>query len=319
MRRLARNCLFCCLVVLGNPVPLAAFEPDLPATAQMTAERASVPDTFHAPIAAFDGKAVPAVAIEGAILRRAWRINSAGLTTLQVILPLRQQLEAAGFDLQFECEARTCGGFDFRFEVEVLPGPNMNVNISRYRYLTALRGDSAAPSKAVGVLVSVTAGSAYVQVITADTALDASPEPAAVIPPVDEEREAPAARSDFENRLFEQGRAILDDLDFATGSTDLGAGPYATLAALAGILDKRPNLRLALVGHTDTVGALDTNIALSRARAQSVRDRLIAEFGADGARLDAEGMGYLAPIAPNLTEEGRRQNRRVEVILVREE
>ena len=84
-------------------------------------------------------------------------------------------------------------------------------------------------------------------------------------------------------------------------------------------VEKRPNLRVALVGHTDTVGGLDTNIALSRARAQSVRDRLISAFDADATRLDAEGMGYLSPIAPNLTEEGRRQNRRVEVILVREE
>jgi outer membrane protein OmpA-like peptidoglycan-associated protein len=71
-----------------------------------------------------------------------------------------------------------------------------------------------------------------------------------------------------------------------------------------------------LVGHTDSVGGLSGNIALSKRRAQSVRQRLIDTHGVDPSRLDAEGMGYLSPAASHLTPEGREANRRVEVIVL---
>lgn len=299
--------------------PAAALQVDLPVGAQLTAERASALDSFIAPVAAFDGVRVPAVTLEGRIERRSWRISSPGLTPLQVMAPLRLQLEQQGYDPIFECEADACGGFDFRFEVEVLPAPNMYVNISDYRYLTAVRGDPTEPQAAVGVLVSVTRGAAYVQIITVATALNAviempllseapqSPEPPAGV--------APQSQS-IAARLLADGHATLYELEFATGTSALGAGPFASLADLAAFMRDASEYRVLLVGHTDTVGALAGNIALSRARAASVRQRLITEHGIDAGRLEAEGMGYLAPIATNLTEEGRQRNRRVEAVLL---
>ena len=58
---------------------------------------------------------MPNLTLEGAIARRVWRLDSPGLTPLQVLAPLRTQLEAQGYEIVFECAARTCGGFDFRF------------------------------------------------------------------------------------------------------------------------------------------------------------------------------------------------------------
>ena len=75
---------------------------------------------------------------------------------------------------------------------------------------------------------------------------------------------------------------------------------------------ENPNATMVLVGHTDAVGALEQNISLSRRRAQSVRARLIDRHGVAADRLQAEGMGYLAPGASNLTAEGRELNRRGE-------
>ncbi len=75
-------------------------------------------------------------------------------------------------------------------------------------------------------------------------------------------------------------------------------------------------IRIMLVGHTDSVGGLDPNIALSRDRAASVRQRLIDAYGVAPNRLEAQGMGYLAPIASNLTAQGRETNRRVEAVLL---
>ena len=80
-----------------------------------------------------------------------------------------------------------------------------------------------------------------------------------------------------------------------------------------------PVARIALVGHTDAVGALDGNIALSKRRAASVLERMVSAHGVPRERMDAEGMGYLSPVAPNTTPEGREANRRVEVILLNTE
>ncbi|NBC95095.1 MAG: OmpA family protein, partial [Deinococcus-Thermus bacterium] len=132
-------------------------------------------------------------------------------------------------------------------------------------------------------------------------------------------REAgPAAAGDAEARLTAgleaDGHAVLWDLDFRTGETALGPGPFGSLDALAAYLRARPEVRVVLVGHTDAEGALAANVDLSRRRARAARDRLVADHGIAPGRLSAEGVGYLAPIASNASPEGRERNRRVEVV-----
>jgi OOP family OmpA-OmpF porin len=127
---------------------------------------------------------------------------------------------------------------------------------------------------------------------------------------------SPRSLGDFGARLEADGRVILSDLSFDTGSAQLGEGSYSSLRALAEYLEANQGRRVALVGHTDAEGSLDGNITLSRRRAGSVLERLVSDYGTRRAQLDAQGMGYLAPIATNLTAEGREANRRVEVIIV---
>jgi outer membrane protein OmpA-like peptidoglycan-associated protein len=69
-----------------------------------------------------------------------------------------------------------------------------------------------------------------------------------------------------------------------------------------------------LVGHTDNVAGVDSNMKLSQARADSVVKALVSQYGIDAKRLTAYGVGPLAPVAPNKTEEGRAKNRRVELV-----
>ncbi len=315
--------LMLCAACVALPDAGRSFEPELPVGARQTVARDSQLDSFDAPTGRFANGVLPAIAVEGAITRQAWRIGTAGLTPLQVIVPLREQIEAAGYEVVFECAAASCGGFDFRFATEVLPGPNMYVNLARFRYLTALDGPRDAPRRAIGVLVSVTSSSAYAQIITADTGRAADvlvPEVAPPDPLPEPVQTGGAQLHEMTSEgLLARGFTVLGDLIFETGSTDLGPGSYASLQQLAEILTERPDLRIALVGHTDTVGGLEPNIAVSRARARSVRQRLISEYGIAAARLDAEGMGYLAPVASNLTEEGRRANRRVEAVVLEAE
>jgi OOP family OmpA-OmpF porin len=70
------------------------------------------------------------------------------------------------------------------------------------------------------------------------------------------------------------------------------------------------------VGHTDSRGGAESNVALSEARAQAVRDHLVERLGADPAQVETAGIGFLAPRATNATGEGREANRRVEVVLL---
>ncbi len=300
------------LALLGGPA--AALDISLPAAARLTAERNTGPDRYAAPAGVFRDGQVVTLEVEGDVRRSAWRLTQQGLTPLQVMRPLRQQLIDAGFEILLDCASQTCGGFDFRFATETLPGPHMYVNIRAYQFVTAVRPSVAAPQEVVTLLASTSANSAYVQIIqagevTENAVVADAPTPVA---PLTE------AEGDLATRLLGQGHAVLRDLDFDTGASDLREGTYASLSALASVLRDRPELRVALVGHTDSVGGLDGNIALSKRRAQSVRQRMIESYGIEGARMQAEGMGYLAPVASNLSEEGREANRRVEVIVLGE-
>ncbi|MEM1352558.1 MAG: OmpA family protein [Pseudomonadota bacterium] len=306
-------------------VPAAALDLELTGGAEQTAERASEFDAYQAPIGAFDGASVPKLELEGTVTRSAWRFPARGLTALQVIAPLRDQLSAQGYDVVFECAAADCGGFDFRFEVEVLPGPNMFVDITAFRFLTAVRGDREAPDEIVTLLASATGDAAYLQIIEAQTkdlattsggsmvSAAGAQEPSALLPEWVMDDPEPLA---IGQELLAAGRVVLRDLDFASGTAAMQNGSHPSLTALAEFLAEQPDVRIALVGHTDTVGGLAPNVALSLERASSVRALLIEEYGVSANRLDAEGMGYLAPVASNLTAEGRERNRRVEAVLL---
>jgi len=294
--------------------PVQALDVTLPSTARQTVERNTAPDIYSAPVGVFENGQVPKITVEGSVARAAWRIDSPGLTPLQVMRPLREQLTSAGYDVVLDCDGRTCGGFDFRFATETLPGPNMYVNIRAYHMVTGIKGSIDAVQEVVTLLASSSAASAYVQIIHAGGAgtQGATVSTSALVPSA----RVPVPVGDFATQLRSNGYAVLANLDFATGSSDLGAGPFPSLNALADFLRADPAQRVALVGHTDTVGGLAPNIAISRARAQSVRQRLIADFGIAPGRLDAEGMGYLSPVTTNSDAVGRQENRRVEVVLL---
>ena len=307
------------LILLGGAAH--AVELRLPTGARQMIARDTVKDQFAAPIAPYGQGNLPVSVIEGPVLRSAWRVDVADLTPLQLIAPLRAQLEAAGFRVVLDCEAQVCGGYDFRFKTEVLPAPNMYVNLRSYHALTALRGPNDAPVQAVTLIASASSGASFVQIIQAgvvaeDAAVQAvASVPQAVTPETDQ---AAAQTGSIAQALSRDGHAILAALDFESGTSDLGQGPFGVLAELAETMRASPDMRIALVGHTDTVGSLDGNIALSVSRARSVRQRLIDAYGIAPERLQSQGMGFLAPYTSNTTEEGREANRRVEAVVLAE-
>ena len=287
-----------------------------PGTASLAREDVSALDSYEMPVGIWAEGQVPIEVVEGQRVTQAWRIAAPSLTTLQLLRPLREQLRNDGFDILFECQTEACGGFDFRFALDVLPPPQMRVNIGDFRFLSAAR-DVALGREFVTLLVSRTAQAGFVQVTQITPATDATPapltsvDPAIVTPGVEPAPgDAPIAA-----QLDTVGRAVLGDLAFVTGAAQLGEGDFASLQALADYLARYPDRQVALVGHTDSTGSLDANIALSKRRAAAVLERLVGQYGVPRRQLAAEGMGYLAPVASNLTAEGREANRRVEVIV----
>ncbi|MEM6973975.1 MAG: OmpA family protein [Pseudomonadota bacterium] len=115
--------------------------------------------------------------------------------------------------------------------------------------------------------------------------------------------------------LDADGTAAIYGLEFAFDSAELLPASQPVLAEMAGFLTERPEAPILLVGHTDNQGALPYNVDLSTRRAQAVRQALIGQFGIAPGRLEAHGVGFLAPRAPNGSEDGRARNRRVEMML----
>lgn len=308
----------CFVLAALAPVSASASGLTLPGNARQLSDRVSPLDSFALPLGPFAAGNVPTRLFEGRVERQSWRLDGATTTTLQILAPLRAQITAAGYDIVFDCHDLACGGFDFRFGIEVIAAPDMHVDIHDFRFLAAIRGDD----EALGLLISRVGSSAYVQVVQS-----APPEqerlliaprngPDPQIAPGKSGWQSGGQPGKVAEELLTQGHVILGDLVFATGAAQLGDGPFTSLQQLAGFLKANPGHRMALVGHTDNVGSLTGNIALSRNRAAEVRARMIGIHGIAGERIKAEGMGYLAPVASNLTPQGREANRRVEAILL---
>lgn len=107
-------------------------------------------------------------------------------------------------------------------------------------------------------------------------------------------------------------RLAAEPIVFTSASSTIDPSSEAVLQALARTLGAAPGLAVEVVGHTDDVGSATVNQRISQERAQAVVDRLV-ELGVDPARLTARGAGLEEPIADNTTEEGRAQNRRIEL------
>jgi outer membrane protein OmpA-like peptidoglycan-associated protein len=106
---------------------------------------------------------------------------------------------------------------------------------------------------------------------------------------------------------------MLQDVLFDVGQSTLKSGSQSRLDQLAAVLKNHPERRVLVEGFTDSVGSDESNLELSKARAEAVRSALTSRgVGAD--RVDVRGNGESRPVASNATSAGRQQNRRVEVV-----
>ncbi|MGD2245242.1 MAG: OmpA family protein [Candidatus Aminicenantes bacterium] len=128
------------------------------------------------------------------------------------------------------------------------------------------------------------------------------------------EQEVAADPAALAGDIRTSGRAKVYGIYFDLDSHEIKPESDPTLQAIADMLNANESLKIYVVGHTDMTGQLDYNMELSRRRAESVVDALVNSHGIAADRLQAQGVGPLSPVSTNNTEEGRKLNRRVELV-----
>ena len=245
-------------------------------------------------------KGISRLDVRGRTITNVYQIDGTSLTLDQILQPIITHLNNKQFTIKLYCNTHVCGGFNFRKNLMVSNPPFMLVNVTNYSVITAVKNSSA-----ISLIASKLGNTIYLQILSVGTTKNDL-----VL------RNKEPLQDNYSSKLLEDGAIVLDDLIYRSGSSDLGNGPFESLSALARFLESTPSSSIILVGHSDAIGELSTNINLSRNRAQAVVDRLIKSYGIDHSRLSAQGIGFLSPKTNNTTEKSRKKNRRVEAILI---
>jgi OOP family OmpA-OmpF porin len=265
----------------------------------------------------FEWQLPDAIDLEGKVTGYVYML-SPGKSALEVFRNYQGALTAAGFETLFKCEsAETCGNDSVLVQKVYADSHIMQnsglrsaqavVNGGEIRFLSAKRsagGQDTYVSLAVAKEVNMGVGDqdslSVVLHVIEPKAMDQS------MVFVDATKMA--------NDIGATGHVALYGIYFDTGSAEIKAESEPTLGQIATLLKQDQNRKVAIVGHTDTVGGFDFNMSLSGRRSRAVVDALTRRYGIPGARLHAAGVGYLAPVASNESEQGRAKNRRVELV-----
>jgi OOP family OmpA-OmpF porin len=244
-----------------------------------------------------DGKSADARRLEGRVIRIAYR-TPPGPSILEVSRNFETQLEKAGFETLVACDTDACGGIPFSETLDVLPLPQMWVDGFNYHYYAAHKTEGGTETYAA-VLVSENNKEIYAQLVVA------------VVGSMANKMVDAAAMA---KGLGDKGHIALYGIYFDTDKATIKPESKPTLDEMAKLLRGQPQTKVFIVGHTDSQGSYEHNMTLSRARADAVAAALTRSYQIAQTRLYTAGVGYLAPIGSNASEDGRALNRRVELV-----
>jgi len=123
-----------------------------------------------------------------------------------------------------------------------------------------------------------------------------------------------AGLPDTRNKLITEGKLVTYGIYFDVNKDVVKPESYGTLKEIAAVLNEVPDVKVKIVGHTDSDGDDAKNMDLSKRRAASVKAELVKSFGVNADRLQTDGMGESQPVAKNDTPVNKALNRRVEFI-----
>ena len=294
---------------------LSLDELELPWEFERAFEESRASSTYGIPVGPYGQDVVPKQFVDGSIERTVLRIRG-GISTLELIAEFHEFFASQGFAEIYSCQTKDCGGFDFLSGIDVAATPEMHVDLGDFRFLSVSRNlDSKVET--VELLASRGALNGFAQITVVVGA--GRFEEAAANQNMTEIQPRSTARTlsmPLARLIEENGYVVLEGLSFMSGAPNLENMRFQELEELAAFLNERPDAVVALVGHTDAIGSLDSNINLSLLRARSVRNRLVETHGVQSRQVTVRGVGFLAPRATNETEAGRMLNRRVEVVLM---
>jgi OmpA-OmpF porin, OOP family len=244
-----------------------------------------------------DGKPADAKRLEGKVTRIAYRTGP-GPSILEVARNFETQLAKAGFETRLACDTDDCGGIPFTEAIDVLPIPQMWVDGFNYRYYAGSKTEAGREIWA-SVVVSKNNDNIHAELVVAETGA------------IENKMIDAAAMA---KGLGDSGHIALYGVYFDTDKAVVKPESRPTLDQIAKLLTSQPQLNVFIVGHTDSQGAYDYNLDLSRRRAEAIVAELVKSYRIAPARLRAAGVGLLAPVGSNATDAGRALNRRVELV-----
>ena len=119
---------------------------------------------------------------------------------------------------------------------------------------------------------------------------------------------------DTRHKLIDEGKFSTTGILFDVNAAIIKPESNGVLKEIAGVLNEHKNIKIKIIGHTDSDGTDAANLDLSKRRAAAVKSALTKDFGIDAAALETDGKGESSPVGDNKTKEGKAQNRRVEFI-----
>jgi OmpA-OmpF porin, OOP family len=260
------------------------------------------------------------VRVEGQVTRLVY-VAPAGKTPLEVHRNFEQALKAAGLQVVTAVDGRKAGwdpgvqwranfagaSFQDPFAGDVTPLDSGGL----YLYGTFTRGGA---SVSVSVLTTPLSLIGKNHFETADTTAQAAIALQIIEPKAMATGQVTVSADAISKGLEADGRIALYGIYFDTGKAELKPESKTQLDEMAATMRAQPQLRVHVVGHTDNVGGVDANLALSQRRAEAVIAALVSTHKLDARRLSARGVASLSPVASNRMETGRAQNRRVEMV-----
>jgi len=124
------------------------------------------------------------------------------------------------------------------------------------------------------------------------------------------------AAPDMRSKLITEGKLVSYGIYFDVNKDVVKSESYGTIKEIAKVLTDNPDVKIKIVGHTDSDGDDKSNLDLSKRRAASVKNVLVKEFGIDAARVETDGKGEGEPVAKNDSGVNKALNRRVEFIKI---
>jgi outer membrane protein OmpA-like peptidoglycan-associated protein len=122
------------------------------------------------------------------------------------------------------------------------------------------------------------------------------------------------AAPDMRSKLITEGKLVSYGIYFDVNKDVVKSESYGTIKEIAAVLTENPNVKIKIVGHTDSDGDDKSNLDLSKRRGASVKNVLVNDFGIDASRIETDGKGESEPIAKNDSGVNKALNRRVEFI-----